>query len=66
MVNIQGGGVKISLHSVSGDLSLDSNGEIPPAPESLKTGSNAERRGVLERVERGELTVEEALGQLHA
>jgi len=66
MVNIQGGGVKIFLHSISGDLSLDCDGEIPPAAESLKTISSEERRAVLERVERGELTVDEALGQLHA
>ncbi|MCX6033475.1 MAG: DUF4097 family beta strand repeat-containing protein [Chloroflexi bacterium] len=66
VVNVQGGGVKISLHSVSGDLSLDCDGEIPPAPEPLKTASIEERRSVLERVERGELTVDEALGQLHA
>ncbi|MBE3038801.1 MAG: DUF4097 family beta strand repeat protein [Chloroflexi bacterium] len=65
-VNVQGGGVKISLNSVSGDLSLDCDGEIPPAPEPLKTVSSEERRAVLERVERGELTVDEALGQLHA
>ncbi|MFA5874046.1 MAG: DUF4097 family beta strand repeat-containing protein [Anaerolineales bacterium] len=66
MVNVQGGGVKISLNSVSGDLSLDCDGEIPPAPEPLKTFSSEERRAVLERVERGELTVDEALGHLHA
>ena len=65
-VNVQGGGVKISLNSVSGDLSLDCDGEIPPAPEPVKTVSSEERRVVLERVERGELTVNEALGQLHA
>jgi len=65
-VLVQGGGVKVSLNSVSGDLSLDCDGEIPPAPESLKTVSSEERRSVLERVERGELTVDEALGQLHA
>ena len=66
MVNVQGGGVKISLNSVSGDLSLDCDGEIPTAPEQLKTVSSEERRAVLERVERGELTVDEALAQLHA
>ncbi len=65
-VNVQGGGVKISLHSVSGDLSLDCDGEIPPAAEPLKTVSSEERRAVLEQIERGELTVEQALGQLHA
>lgn len=65
-VNVQGGGVKITLHSVSGDLSLDCDGEIPPASEPLKTVSSEERRAVLERVERGEMTVDEALGQLNS
>jgi len=65
MVNVQGGGVKISLHSVSGDLSLDCEGEIPPAAEPLKTTSSEERKAVLEGVARGELTVEQALSQLH-
>jgi hypothetical protein len=63
---VQGGGVKISLNSVSGDLSLDSDGEIPPAPEPVETNSSEDRRAVLESVERGELTVEQALGKLHA
>ncbi len=65
MVNVQGGGVRTSLRSVSGDLSLGCDGEIPPAPERLKTVSSEARRAVLERVERGELTVDEAVGQLH-
>ena len=65
-VNVQGGGVKISLKSVSGDLSLDCDGQIPPVAEPLKTVSSEDRRAVLERVERGELTVEEALGKLHS
>ncbi len=63
---VQGGGVKVSMNSVSGDLSLHCDGEILPAPESLKTVSIEERRAVLERVERGELTVAEALGQLRS
>jgi hypothetical protein len=65
-VNVQGGGVKISLNSVSGDLTLDCDGKIPPTPEPLKTVSSEERLAVLERVERGEMTVDEALGKLHA
>jgi len=64
-INIRGGGVKISLHSISGDLSLDCDGEVPPAPVPVKTVTSEERKSVLERVERGELTVAEALGQLH-
>jgi hypothetical protein len=65
-VAIQGGGVKVSLHSISGDMSLDCNGEIPAALESAKIISSEERHAVLKRVERGELSVDEALGQLHA
>jgi hypothetical protein len=64
-VNVHGGGVKVSLKSVSGDLSLDCDGEISPDPEPSKTLSSEERRAVLERIERGELTVDKALGQLH-
>lgn len=62
---IQGGGVRVSLRSVSGDLSLDCDGEVPPAGDLIKTVSSEDRRAVLESVERGELTVEEALGKLH-
>lgn len=65
-VQVQGGGVKISLNSVSGDLSLECDGEIPPSPDAVKTVSSEERRAVLESVERGEMTVEQALGKLHA
>jgi hypothetical protein len=63
-VNVQGGGVKVNMNSVSGDLSLDTNGVLQP--ESVKKSvSTEERRAVLESVERGEMTVEEALGKLH-
>jgi len=65
-VQVQGGGVKISLNSVSGDLSLDCDGEIPPDLEPVKTVTSEERRAVLESVERGEMTVEQALGKLHS
>jgi hypothetical protein len=64
-INVQGGGVRFSLNSISGDLSLDCDGEVPPAPKPMKTVSNEERLAVLERVERGEMSVNEALGQLH-
>ena len=63
-VLVKGGGVKISLNSVSGDLSLDCDGEIPSSPDSAKTVSSEERKAVLESMERGELTVEQALGKL--
>ncbi len=60
-VNVHGGGVKIALCSVSGDLSLDCDGEIPPAPKLLKTISSEERRAVLESVDRGELLLSKPL-----
>jgi DUF4097 and DUF4098 domain-containing protein YvlB len=63
-VNLQGGGVRISVNTVSGDLSLGCNGKIPPAEEPSEPCTNEERRSVLERVERGELSVDEAVVQL--
>jgi hypothetical protein len=65
-VNIQGGGVRITLNSVSGDLSLDTNGEIFSSPNLSSSITSEERRNVLERVERGDLSVEQALGILQA
>ena len=64
-IAVQGGGVMVSLRSVSGDLSLDCDGPLPAVPEPAKPVSAEERRVVLERVERGELSVDDALGQLH-
>ncbi len=66
IVNVQGGGVRITLNSVSGDLSLVSDGEIPSPSMLSRPITSEERRSVLERVERGELSVEQALGKLHA
>ena len=48
MVQVQGGGVIISLRSVSGDLILDTDGEIPPAAEPGRTSTMEERRAVLD------------------
>jgi hypothetical protein len=63
---VQGGGVKVTLNSVSGDLRLDSDGEVQPAAASPKAPSTEERREVLERIQRGEMSVEEALTILRA
>jgi len=63
-VAVQGGGVPLSMHSVSGDLTLDGQGGVPPAAGTNVGLSAEERRDVLERIERGELTVEEALSRL--
>jgi len=65
MNNIQGGGVKISLHSVSGDLFLDCSSPLPQPSGLPGSDSQEKRRTVLDRVDRGELTVDEALTQLH-
>jgi len=65
-INVQGGGVKIYLNSVSGDLSLECNGEIPQSADTAKNTSKEDRRAVLEKLEHGELTVEEALGKLNS
>jgi len=64
IVALQGGGVSLSMHSVSGDLSLDCEGGLPAA--EAQGLSAAERRELLERIERGELTVDEALARLRS
>jgi hypothetical protein len=61
---VQGGGARVSMNSVSGDLSLDCDGEIPPAAKPNETTASEENRTILEQVERGELTVDEALVRL--
>jgi hypothetical protein len=66
MINVQGGGVKIYLNSVSGDLSLECDGEIPHAANAAKNTSKEDRRAVLEKLEHGEMTVEDALGKLNS
>ena len=63
---VQSGGVPISLYSVSGDLSLDCDGELLGEAYARKTPRVEKRRSILEHIERGEMTVEEALDQLHA
>jgi hypothetical protein len=63
-INVQGGGVNLSLNSVSGNLSLDSNEEIPPDPAVTGSANAKDRRKVLAGIERGELTVEEGLIEL--
>jgi hypothetical protein len=52
------GGIQISLNSVSGDLMVECDGEVPQAPvnNSLE---------ILSKVESGELSVDEALVQLN-
>jgi DUF4097 and DUF4098 domain-containing protein YvlB len=52
------GGVDVLLNSVSGDLMLECDGEIPQPAEKNSLQ-------ILSKVESGELTVEEALAQLN-
>jgi hypothetical protein len=52
------GGVQVSLNSVSGDLMLECEGEIPQAQEKNSLD-------ILAKVEKGELSVEDALAQLN-
>lgn len=63
---IRGGGVPVSLKSVSGGLQLDCDGKLPEPASARKTSSAEERRTVLEQIERGEMTIEEALTRLRA
>ena len=65
-VNIHGGGVVISLNSVSGDLTLECNGEILPAPGQSEITTVGNHLALLEHIERGEISVDDALQQLHA
>lgn len=55
---IGAGGVCVTLNSVSGDLMLECDGEIPPAKEKNSLE-------ILSKLESGELSVEDALTQLN-
>jgi hypothetical protein len=67
VAEIQGGGVPIKLHSVSGDLWIGpAEGETPapaqpaqPVQPAQPTGPT--RKEILDRIERGEITVEEGV-----
>jgi len=61
---VQGGGVPVNLHSVSGDLWIGpAEGEKPaPAPAAAPAQpAGPDRKDVLDRIDRGEITVEEGL-----
>lgn len=59
IVEINGGGVEVSLNSVSGSLTMMCRLDEESAPAGA-----ASRQEILERIERGELSVEDALHQL--
>ena len=66
MVQIQGGGVIVTMHSVSGDLTFDRDGDAAFVQQPVATDSMEARRAVLERLDRGEMTVAEVLDHLRA
>jgi len=60
---VQGGGTAVRLNSVSGNLQVSA----PQAPaESDKTVSGLSRKEILDKIEAGEMTAEEALAALSA
>lgn len=67
VAEVQGGGVQVSLHSVSGDLWIGpAEGEIPPSAQSTQPNqpdqpASPSRKDILDQIERGEITVEEGL-----
>ena len=63
-MDIQGGGVLVDHNSVSGDLSLDSDGEISPTPVVEASRSNGDPKDILEQISRGELSVDEGIAKL--
>lgn len=63
-IHVQGGGIHVSLNSVSGNLSLDSIGDILPVAAAPGFTSAEDRLKVLEGIARGEMSVEEGLTRL--
>jgi hypothetical protein len=60
---VQGGGVGISVNTVSGGFSLEHTGEVKPVKQQ-KTPE--ERKAVLEKIAAGEISVEDALAELNS
>jgi DUF4097 and DUF4098 domain-containing protein YvlB len=74
-LDVQGGGVRVSANSVSGDLFVEvpdsqaervslSPDEMPKAPKPPVGPSVVDRQTILDRIENGEMTVEEGLKAL--
>jgi hypothetical protein len=64
IAEIQGGGVLVNLHSVSGDLWIGpAEGEKPAPADPAQPAQPArpDRKEILDRIERGEISVEEGL-----
>ena len=63
-VDIQGGGVMISAESVSGCLRLTPYEDAQPVEGSGETSARMDSNKILDKIERGEISTEEALKQL--
>lgn len=59
---VGGGGIEITMNSVSGDLHLEAPGVSTPQPQSQP--DQVSRREVLEQIARGEMSVEEGVEKL--
>ncbi|MFH2103651.1 MAG: DUF4097 family beta strand repeat-containing protein [Chloroflexota bacterium] len=66
--SIQGGGVEVAYHSVSGDLCIHHSENVRPvrAASGQPIAPAVDRRAILDKLDQGEMTVEEALTQLRA
>jgi len=64
VAQVQGGGVGVSIHSVSGHLFLDNGGTVESTLIPNPVSSLVNHREILARIERGEMAVEEGLTQL--
>jgi hypothetical protein len=64
VVDIQGGGVMIDAASVSGCLRLTPYGDVPPIENTPEAPARVDTREILDRIERGEISADEALKHL--
>jgi DUF4097 and DUF4098 domain-containing protein YvlB len=66
VVSLKSGGTKISMNSLSGDLYLGCSQGIPSTHSSSEEKIGNPKLAILEHLEQGEISVEEALNQLIA
>jgi hypothetical protein len=64
-VSVQGGGARVALQSVSGNLRLENAGGTQPVTAQAVAPAPVDRRAILERIERGEISAAEGLALLH-
>jgi DUF4097 and DUF4098 domain-containing protein YvlB len=65
-MTVQGGGVHVSLQSVSGDLRLETTGGAQPVSAPAAKSASVDRRTILERIERGEISAAEGLALMQS